>query len=184
MRERRAPAARPRAGCSQRRLPALRACPSSTSARARANSSESMPGKRNANRRTPRLARSSRSGSPASLRFLVPNPSDLLFSPRGLRERAKGSTKGGRSMSTHSPTGFNWAEALQPLEARRRARVVASFAEYLAEDVHGNPDRALEAVVSLAEWWDGDPQLVGQAPGDALRGTHRATPGAQAGVRP
>src|SRR5439155_14284454 len=27
MRERRAPAARPRAGCSQRRLPALRACP-------------------------------------------------------------------------------------------------------------------------------------------------------------
>ena len=85
-------------------------------------------------------------------------------------------------MSTHSPTGFNWAEALQPLEARRRARVVASLAEYLAEDVHGNPDRALEAVVSLAEWCDGDPELLAQARADALRDTHRATLGAQAVV--
>src|SRR6266516_3300948 len=77
-------------------------------------------------------------------------------------------------MSTHSPTGFNWAEALEPLEARRRARVVASLAEYLAEDVHSNPDRALEAVASLAEWCDGDPELLAQARADALRDTHRA----------
>jgi hypothetical protein len=35
-------------------------------------------------------------------------------------------------MSTHTPTGFNWVEAMQPLEHRRgRARVVASFAEYI-----------------------------------------------------
>ena len=77
-------------------------------------------------------------------------------------------------MPTHLPTGFNWAEALQPLEARRRARVVASLAEYLAEDVHSNPDRALEAVASLAEWCDGDPEVMAQARADARGDTRRA----------
>jgi hypothetical protein len=80
-------------------------------------------------------------------------------------------------MST--PTGFNLAEALQPLEARRQARVVASFAEYLAEDVRGNPNRALEAMASLAEWCDGDPELLAQARADAERDTRRATLRAQ-----
>ena len=77
-------------------------------------------------------------------------------------------------MSTHTPTGFSWPEALEPLEARRQARVVASFAEYLAADVRGRPDRALEAMASLAEWCDGDPELLAQARADVLRDTRRA----------
>jgi hypothetical protein len=80
-------------------------------------------------------------------------------------------------MSTHIPTGFNWAEAMQPLEARRQARVVASFAEYLAEYIHDHPDRAPEAVASLAEWCDGDRELLARARADVLRdvrGTQRA----------
>jgi hypothetical protein len=71
-------------------------------------------------------------------------------------------------MSTHTPTGVHWADAVEPLEARRQARVVASFAEYLAEYVHGDPDRALEAMASLAEWCDGDPELLSQARADVL----------------
>ena len=82
-------------------------------------------------------------------------------------------------MSTHTPTGFSWREALEPLDARRQARVVASFAEYLAEDVRGNAGRALEAMASLAEWCDGDPEILAQARADALRDTHRATLKAQ-----
>ena len=81
-------------------------------------------------------------------------------------------------MSTHTPTGSNWPAAMQPLEARRQARVAASFAEYLAEYVHGNPDRALEAMASLAEWCDGDPELLARARADVLRDTR----GAQAAV--
>jgi hypothetical protein len=77
-------------------------------------------------------------------------------------------------MSTHTPTGFNSAEAMQPLEARRQARVVASFAEYLAEYVRGNPDRALEAMASLAEWFEGDPELLAEARADVLRDIGRA----------
>ena len=58
-------------------------------------------------------------------------------------------------MSTHTPTGCHWPEAIQPVEDRReRARIVESFAEYLAEDVHGDPDWALEAMASLGEWED------------------------------
>src|SRR5438876_627738 len=77
-------------------------------------------------------------------------------------------------MSAHTPTGSNWAQAMQPLEARRRARIAASFAEYLAEYVHGDPDRALEAMASLAEWCDGDPKLLAQARADVLRDTRGA----------
>jgi hypothetical protein len=77
-------------------------------------------------------------------------------------------------MSLQPPTGVNWAEAMQPLDARRRARVVASFAEYLADDVHGDPDRALNAIASLAEWCEGDPNLLAEARADVLRDTDRA----------
>jgi len=77
-------------------------------------------------------------------------------------------------MSTHTPTGFNWAEAMQPLEGRRQARVVASFAEYLAEDVHGHPERALEAMAALAEWCEGDPELLARACSDVMRDTRGA----------
>src|SRR5438132_1416628 len=69
-------------------------------------------------------------------------------------------------MSTHTPTGFNWAESIQPFADRRdRARTVTAFAGYLAENVHGNSDRALEAMASLAEWCDDDPELLEQARG-------------------
>jgi hypothetical protein len=77
-------------------------------------------------------------------------------------------------MSTHTPSGSNWADAVQPLEARRQARVVASFAEYLAEDVHGHPERAPEAIASLAEWCDGDAELLARARADVLRDTRGA----------
>jgi hypothetical protein len=52
-------------------------------------------------------------------------------------------------MATHTPSGFIWVEAEQPREARRRARVIASFADYLAEYVHRNPDRVLDAMAAL-----------------------------------
>lgn len=73
-----------------------------------------------------------------------------------------------------TPTGVHWAESMEPLEARRRARVVASFAEYLAEDVHDHPDRALEAMASLAEWCEGDGELLRQARALVLRDTRKA----------
>jgi hypothetical protein len=73
-------------------------------------------------------------------------------------------------MSTYTPTGFDWADATQPLlEAQQQARVVASFAEYLAEDVHEHPERAREAMASLAEWCDGDAELLARARADVLR---------------
>ena len=77
-------------------------------------------------------------------------------------------------MSTHTPTGIDWAETTEPREARREARVAASFAEYLAEYVRGDPDRAVEAVESLAEWCDHDPQRLAQARADVVRDTRRA----------
>jgi hypothetical protein len=67
------------------------------------------------------------------------------------------------------PTGINWADAMEPLEARRRAQVVASFAEYVAEDVRGHPERAPEAVASLAEWCEGDLGLFARARAVVLR---------------
>jgi hypothetical protein len=63
-------------------------------------------------------------------------------------------------MSTLSSTGFDRTEAVQLLEARRQARVIASFAENLAEYVHGYPDRAVEAMAALAEWCDDDAQIA------------------------
>lgn len=59
-----------------------------------------------------------------------------------------------------------------PREDRHeRARVVASLAEYLAEDLHGDPDRALEATASLAEWCEGDEELLEEARTDVRRDT-------------
>jgi len=63
---------------------------------------------------------------------------------------------------------------MQPLEGRRQARVVASLAEYLAEDVHGHPERALEAMAALAEWCEGDPELLARACSDVMRDTRGA----------
>jgi hypothetical protein len=61
-----------------------------------------------------------------------------------------------------------------------RARVVASFAEYLAEDVNGHPDRAVEAMAALAEWCENDPRLLEQARAVVMRDTREATLSAQA----
>jgi hypothetical protein len=83
-------------------------------------------------------------------------------------------------MPTQSPTGVNFPGAMRPLDRRERARVIASFAEYLAEDVNGHPDRALDAMAALAEWCDDDPQLLQQARANVLRDTRRATLSAQA----
>jgi hypothetical protein len=84
-------------------------------------------------------------------------------------------------MSMSSPNGVHWPAAMRPFEDRReRARVVASFAEYLAEDVHGHPDRALDAMAALAEWCDDDPQLLEQALSDVRRDARKATLSAQA----
>ena len=91
-------------------------------------------------------------GRPPGSAFSAAESPDLPFSPHGLRERAKGARRGGESMSTHAPTGFNWPDAMRPLEARRRARAVGSFAEYVAKDIHGDRSRALEAIASLARW--------------------------------
>jgi hypothetical protein len=63
---------------------------------------------------------------------------------------------------------------MQPLEAQRQARVVASLAEYLAEDVQSHPDRALDAIASLAEWCEGDRELLTRARAAALRDTRTA----------
>jgi len=49
-------------------------------------------------------------------------------------------------MSTHTPSGFNWADAVQPLEARRQARIVGS---YVARYIHGDRRPALEAIAPL-----------------------------------
>ena len=74
-------------------------------------------------------------------------------------------------MSTQAQ-GVHWADSAHTDEARREARVVASLAEYLAEYVHGNPDRALEAMALLAEWCDGDHELLVQARADVQRDMH------------
>ena len=54
---------------------------------------------------------------------------------------------------------------------RNRARIVESFAEYLAEDVRGHPNRTLEAMGELAEWCEGDPGLLAHARTKVVRDT-------------
>jgi len=63
---------------------------------------------------------------------------------------------------------------LEARQKREQAWVVASFAEYLAEEVHAHPEQALEAIASLAEWCDGDHELLAQARADVLQDTRRA----------
>jgi len=84
-------------------------------------------------------------------------------------------------MHSQMETGVDRAEPIQWIsEGRReRARVVASLAEYLAEDVQEHPDRALDAMASLAEWCEGDQELLAEARIDVLRDTS----GAQASAR-
>jgi hypothetical protein len=76
-------------------------------------------------------------------------------------------------MPSQIPTGFDTAEVLHPSQEdrRERARIVASLAEYLAADLDGQPERALEAMASLAEWCDGDRELLAQARSDVVRDT-------------
>lgn len=76
-------------------------------------------------------------------------------------------------MHSQMESGFETAEAVQWISEGRheRARVVASLAEYLAEDVQEHPDRALEAMASLAEWCEGDQALLAEARIDVLRDT-------------
>jgi hypothetical protein len=70
-------------------------------------------------------------------------------------------------MRKYSESDFDWAESMQPGEDRReRARVVASLAEYLAEDVDRNPEHAPDAIASLAEWCEGDAELLSRARAD------------------
>ena len=75
-------------------------------------------------------------------------------------------------MTTRIPTSQR-PEAVRPLELQRRARVIANFAEYLAEDVRGHPDRALNAMGALAEWCEGDPDLLAHARREVLRHRQR-----------
>jgi hypothetical protein len=81
------------------------------------------------------------------------------------------------------PSDFHVADPVQLLEDRReRARVVASFAEYLAEDLNGHSERALDAMASLAEWCEGDPDLLARARNDLARNQRRALRSAQAAI--
>jgi hypothetical protein len=78
--------------------------------------------------------------------------------------------EGGGVMDMHTASGFDATETMHARADRReRARIVASFAEYLAEDVDRNPDHALDAMASLAEWCEGDPELLTRARADVLR---------------
>lgn len=75
-------------------------------------------------------------------------------------------------MQTDTQSGFKTVD-VRPIEEdrRERARVVASMAEYLAPDVEAHPERAREAMASLAEWCDGDREVMAKARADVLRDT-------------
>ena len=77
-------------------------------------------------------------------------------------------------MSSQTPIGIHWADAMDPLETRRRARVVASFAEYLAEHDDHDRDRAIAGIAALVEWSEGDPELLAQARAEVRGDTRRA----------
>jgi hypothetical protein len=55
------------------------------------------------------------------------------------------------------------------LELRRQARVIANFAEDLAEDVRCHPERAREATSALAEWCKADLELLAHPHTDVVR---------------
>jgi hypothetical protein len=100
--------------------------------------------------------------APLTSRFLRANVGNLEQS----RER-------GVQMSMPSPIGRNWPDAMRPLEMRRRAQDVANFAEYLAEDAGGDPDRTLDAMGALAEWCEGDHELLTHARNEVVRHRRR-----------
>ena len=102
---------------------------------------------------------------------------------RGKNTRSANSRRGfeqGGGRCPRNPSGANWAGATRPVERRERARVVASFAEYLAEDVSGHPDRAVEAMAALAEWCEEDRRLLEQARAVVACDAREATLSAQA----
>ena len=73
-------------------------------------------------------------------------------------------------MSMPSPAGRYGADAMRHLdEMRRQARIIANFAEYLAEDVRRHPERAREAGSALAEWCKADLELLTHARSEVLR---------------
>jgi hypothetical protein len=115
-----------------------------------------------------KVARSSGSRSAAKQRFLRAVSPDQLFSPRGPGEPQRVATKGAEYVHAHSDR-FQLARGRAATRGSATSAVAASFAEYLAEDVHRHPDRELEAMASLAEWCDGDPELLAQARADVLR---------------
>ena len=87
-------------------------------------------------------------------------------------------------MSKPSPTGRSWPEATRPLdEMRRQARLIANFAEYLAADVRGHPERTREATEALAAWCNADLELLAHARTDLLRHRREGPPGTMADNR-
>jgi hypothetical protein len=61
---------------------------------------------------------------------------------------------------TPSKIGQKRPQVTRLLEQGRQARVIADFAEYLAEDVRSHPERAPEAISALAEWCKADLELL------------------------
>ena len=54
-------------------------------------------------------------------------------------------------------------------EMQRQARIIANFAQYLAEDVRSHPERAREAREALAAWCKADLELLAHRRSDVLR---------------
>ena len=67
----------------------------------------------------------------------------------------------------------NRPEATRLLEQRRQARVIADFAEYLADDVRCHPERARQAAGALAEWCRAGLELLAHPCTDVLRHRRR-----------
>ena len=80
-------------------------------------------------------------------------------------------------MAMPSPTRRNGADSKRPLdEMRRQARIIANFAEYLAEDVRRHPERTREAMSALAEWCKADLELLAHKRTEVLRHRHAGPP--------
>lgn len=73
---------------------------------------------------------------------------------------------------TPSPNVQNRPEATPLLDQRRQARVIANFAEDLADDVRGHPERVRETTSALAEWCKGDLELLAHPHTEVVR--HRS----------
>ena len=74
---------------------------------------------------------------------------------------------------TPSPNVQNRPEATPLLDQRRQARVIANFAEDLAEDVRTHPGRAPEAMSALAEWCKGDLERLAHPHTEVVRHRRR-----------